>query len=38
MKIDAEDWTFTPSRVPGTPYKPVSERVEASALYHKCVK
>jgi O-succinylbenzoate synthase len=33
-----EDCTFTPSRVPGTPYKPVLERVEASALHHKTIK
>lgn len=32
-----EDCTFTPSRVPGTPYKPVLERVKAVALHSKTI-
>jgi O-succinylbenzoate synthase len=30
-----DDCTFTPSTVPGTPYKPVFERIERSALFSK---
>ena len=30
-----DDCTFTPSTVPGTPYQPVFERIERSALFSK---
>jgi len=33
-----DDCTFTPSRLPGTPYKPVLERVAASALHYKNIR
>jgi O-succinylbenzoate synthase len=33
-----DDCTFTPSRVPGTPYKPVLERVKAAALHSKKIE
>ena len=32
-----DDCTFTPSTVPGIPYKPVAERVERAALHHKTI-
>jgi O-succinylbenzoate synthase len=33
-----EDCTFAPSKIPGTPYKPVLERVEAVTLHHKTIE
>lgn len=33
-----EDCTFTPSRVPGTPYKPVEEKVKRAALHSKIIE
>ncbi len=32
-----DDCTFTPSRTPGTPYKPVLERVEKAALHSQTI-
>jgi O-succinylbenzoate synthase len=32
-----DDCTFTPSTVPGTPYKPVDEKVKAVALHSKII-
>ena len=32
-----EDCTFSPSTVPGTPYKPIPDRVKAAALYSKTI-
>ena len=32
-----DDCTFTPSTVPGIPYRPVAERVEAATLHHHAI-
>jgi o-succinylbenzoate synthase len=36
--ILGEDCTYSPSRVPGTPYEPIMERVEAVSLYSKTIR